>query len=354
MSTIGSITKEFINCDRAKNPQKYIATKDALVSPDLSYFVLGILSNYLETQGVTVAIEKKDQNQLSKEKLKEIDAFLQFLINGLINIKKHDFYFDLGWNENQMILSDTSQQVIFINELKVSLCTGFGISKDKITITYPRSDDSFTCIVVTIIFNSEDFNNLNLNTMQTKFQTHPKLSKIKKIESFPILDGILLNPELLDHSGDNLNQGWGRGEKRGGRPYLPPLNWKGYGLKVRGKYDKGNDAWLDYRGVPGEWCVAYHGANTHFSNKDYIKMRDEQDSNHPGSKVGEGVYCSPDPKVLDNDGGKVAINGKNYQIGFMLRVKPDKIRIAQSDPNYWVLNGNSEEIRPYRILIKDI
>ena len=83
-------------------------------------------------------------------------------------------------------------------------------------------------------------------------------------------------------------------------------------------------------------------------------MRDENDINHPGEKVGEGVYCSPDPKVLDDEGGIVDIKGKKYKIGFMLRVKPDKIRIAQSNQNYWVLNGNSEEIRPYRILIKEI
>ena len=38
----------------------------------------------------------------------------------------------------------------------------------------------------------------------------------------------------------------------------------------------------------------------------------------------------------------------------MLRVRPDKIRIAKSNPHYWVLNGNSSEIRPYRILIKKI
>ena len=38
----------------------------------------------------------------------------------------------------------------------------------------------------------------------------------------------------------------------------------------------------------------------------------------------------------------------------MLRVKPDKIRIASTNQDYWVLNGNSDEIRPYRILIKHL
>ena len=46
------------------------------------------------------------------------------------------------------------------------------------------------------------------------------------------------------------------------------------------------------------------------------------------------------------------INGKDFQMGFMMRVKPDKIRISESNPTYWVLNGTTDEMRPYRIMIK--
>ena len=35
----------------------------------------------------------------------------------------------------------------------------------------------------------------------------------------------------------------------------------------------------------------------------------------------------------------------------MLRVKPDKIRIPKKENNDWVLNP--DEIRPYRILLKE-
>ena len=99
--------------------------------------------------------------------------------------------------------------------------------------------------------------------------------------------------------------------------------------------------------------MAYHGASSK-NNQNYNVMRDVEDSNHPGQKVGEGVYCSPKPSVLDSDGGIVQVGNKKYKIGFMLRVKPDKIRIAKTNPDYWVLNGNSDEIRPYRILIKNL
>ena len=38
----------------------------------------------------------------------------------------------------------------------------------------------------------------------------------------------------------------------------------------------------------------------------------------------------------------------------MLRVKPDKIRCPKTHKNYWVLNGNFSELRPYRLLIKRV
>lgn len=238
----------------------------------------------------------------------------------------------------------------FLKELRYALHKGFNIPMDRMVITYPRSGS----VLVTIAFGTEDYNNLQVNTLQNIFAQHaPNLNHLMGIDSQLVLDGILLNPQLLDERGNNLNQGWGRGEKRGGRPYNPPLGWKGYGLRVYGKYDKGNNVWLNYDGAAGEWCVAYHGASSKI-NHNYSKMRDDNDINHPGSKMGEGVYCSPNPNVLDTDGGVVQVNNKNYKIGFMLRVRPDKIRIAQSNNDYWVLNGNSDEIRPYRILIKQL
>ncbi len=82
------------------------------------------------------------------------------------------------------------------------------------------------------------------------------------------------------------------------------------------------------------------------------------DDNHPGSgqKVGKGVYCSPDPKVMEEYAytkTSTTVNGKKYVMGFMMRVKPDKIRISEQVPDYWVLDGTTDEMRPYRILVKE-
>jgi hypothetical protein len=350
MAVMGSITKSYITEDKQNNPNKYMPISEALNHQEFYYHVLGILADYLTKQGVVTAIEKKDQNQLSSQKLKEIDTFLQFLINGLTNLKKHELKFDFGWEKNQLILCDIKEQEDFMDELRYSLHMGLNIDPKHMVITYPRSGS----VLITVVFNTEDYNVLQLGTLNNIFAQHtPDLNHLKSIESNLILDGILLNPELLDSKGNNTNQGWGVGEKRGGRPYYPPQGWIGYGLKVLGKYDNGNNDWLDYRGVNGEWCVAYHGASQKI-NQNYNQMRNDDDANHPGQKVGEGVYCCPKPYVLDNEGGVVQANNKKYKIGFMLRVKPDKIRIANSNPDYWVLNGDSSEIRPYRILIKEI
>ena len=40
-------------------------------------------------------------------------------------------------------------------------------------------------------------------------------------------------------------------------------------------------------------------------------------------------------------------------MGFMMRVKPDKIRYPLEKPEYWVLNATPDEMRPYRILVKE-
>ena len=350
MANMGSITRYYIEVDSQEHPEKYIPFDQAFSSGDEDYFILGIVADYLKKQGVIVAIEKRDQNQLSKQKLKEIDTFLQFLINGLTNLKKHEFKFEFGWEKNNLILTDTNEQNSFMNELKVALSKGFSIKTNEIIIQYPRSGS----VLVTVMFVSEDFNNITLQQIQNILSIHsPDYNNLLGIDSMLVLDGILLNPELLDHRGDNKNQGWGYNETRGGRPYIPPKGWIGYGLKVWGKYDKGDNNWIAHNGVQGEWCVAYHGASQKL-NQNYKQMRDVDDANHPGQKVGEGVYCSPNPNVLDQEGGVTQVGNKKYKIGFMLRVKPDKIRIAKNNPDYWVLNGTSDEIRPYRILIKQI
>ena len=185
------------------------------------------------------------------------------------------------------------------------------------------------------------------------------------------MEYFISDKELFCGSGHNLTGKWAHGESRGGRPYNPPDGWIGFGLNVINKYDNGNNDWLASDGRPGEWCVAYHGACVNSSSeqiKQIIKpilqynlrpgsrqaCASYNDANHPGQKVGRGVYCTPNPRDAEGYAGRIQVNGYTYKVAFMLRVKPDKIRYGASRPNYWVLNGgdwNYSEIRAYRFLI---
>ena len=73
---------------------------------------------------------------------------------------------------------------------------------------------------------------------------------------------LLLKKEDFDTAGDfrfpNEN---GDEQKRGGMTYYQPnSNWIRLGLRVKGRYDNGNDDWLMMNGNPREWAVAFHGS----------------------------------------------------------------------------------------------
>ena len=193
-----------------------------------------------------------------------------------------------------------------------------------------------------------------------------------------------MTPNMLDPKG-NRESGWGENEKTGGFVYYPPKGWKGFGLKVVGKYDDGKDDWYAYIGNEKEWAIAYHGIGIGGDCKtvenstlniikggfkagsgqacrydkninERYKPNDKNDIDNDHSKtVGEGVYCSPSPEVMDvyAQTSSTTINGKLYKMGFMMRVKPDKIRISEIIPDYWVLDGTTNEMRPYRIMLKE-
>ena len=69
---------------------------------------------------------------------------------------------------------------------------------------------------------------------------------------------------------------------------------------------------------------------------------------------GEGVYFSPNVEEALKYATKTSLgwNNLNFQFIIMARVNPNKIRSPGGFPVIWILNGNEDEIRPYRLLIK--
>ena len=126
---------------------------------------------------------------------------------------------------------------------------------------------------------------------------------------------------MLDSRGNNKDGGWGINEKRGGFQYIPPIGWTGFGLRVLDRYDDGDNTWLDYKNLEGEWAVAYHGVGSSSNGVQIVKQgnnislnnlqtgirqlfKNSNDYFHPGKQVGEGVYLSPKPSVIEKYSGK--------------------------------------------------
>ena len=321
------------------------------------FFVLALLANTLKIQGCLVLIEKdKPENKNSN-----FNSTLQYLINGIYNLKKYTFYFDFGEENNNKILTNSN----FQGNLKAKLINLFAIKENEILLTNPNINSnlySVTAIIKKIIFN--EFIPFNLKQM---FNYDPELNKIIGIKRNILLSGCILNPDMLESRGNNDDKGWGYNEKRGGRIYYPPIGWVGYGLNIADKYDNGDNSWIGFNNSKGEWCIGYFGiGNTKsgghlFQSENFYinnsigtkqKFKDCINSFHFKNKIGEGIIVTPKPEIMEENCEIFEFNGTKYKIGFMTRLNPTKIICPEGQDNYWIINGSDKEIRPYRILIK--
>jgi hypothetical protein len=373
MCVLGDIMKEEIIEEKVKEPERFISIEEATKeeNKDSSNFCLGLLAQNLENMGITTAIEKTTTND--EESQNASNTVLQFIMNGMIEKKKYNLHFDLGEERNKELLNNKEEQEKFNNKLRKKLSLEYNIPEDKIIIANPQKGS----YQIQVIFQTDEFNNLDMNQLKDKCKNDEEfkeISQLKQVHESLIMSACKLTGGMLDSRG-NRESGWGVGEKRGGFDYIPPQGWKGYGLKVLGKYDNGNDDWLAYNGNPNEWAVAYHGIGTRLGSDFTVEKAtssilaggfkagsrqayaDSKNDNPRCSEkmVGVGVYCSPDPNVMNSyaQNSSTSVNQKHYKMGFMMRVKPDKIRISEIIPKYWVLDGTTNEMRPYRIMLKE-
>lgn len=236
MCIYGEITKKEIIEEKEKHPEKFIETSEALKmeNEDEGLFALGLISQNLEELGIQTAIEK-DENQDTQD---ADSTSLQFITNGMINKKKYDLHFELGEERNEEILNDKDEFEKFKENLKLKLSKDYNIPPDKIIVTLPQKGS----LHVQVIFQTEDFHNLDKTQFINKFKNDPEfkeLSNLKDIHEDIIMGAVKITRNNLDPRG-NRNDGWGVGEKRGGKDYDPPIGWNGIGLKVFDKYDNGD------------------------------------------------------------------------------------------------------------------
>ena len=374
MCIYGSIMKEQIKEEKESNPENFIEINDALnlEKDDKELFALGLLGNSLQKNGTEVAIEKGKNKEENEEEKDENLTSLEFITNGMNQKKKYDLHFDFGESKNEEYLNDNNKFEYLKEQIKKKISKDYSISKDEIIVTFPQKGS----LRVQVIFESDDFNNLNIDDFKSKFlndKEFKELNNLKEIYSDVLMSVCKLNKKQLDSRGNRFD-GWGINEKRGNKPYYPPIGWIGIGLNVWDKYDGGDNTWIGMNNTEGEWCVAYHGVgryqesdqvkkitisiiNTQFKSGNCQIHEGCEDKYHPGKKVGNGVYCTHNIEAAEQYVGVSEINGKKYKTALMVRVKPDAIRCCNEcnfAKDYWVINGTNDEIRPYRILYKEV
>ena len=175
--------------------------------------------------------------------------------------------------------------------------------------------------------------------------------------------------KYLDKKGNTIFYYNPEDSRRGGEKYAVPVGWMGFGIEVTERYH--DEDWLASDGRPGEWAVAYHGFGCRMQStqiKSIIKtiIHDNlkpgsgqacagyEDIRHKGQKCGTGVYVTPDINIAFGYAGFITLGTKSYKLVIMVRVNPSSIRAPSTQKDYWIVDGKADQLRPYRLLIKEM
>ena len=325
---------------------------DKEISMNDSFLPLLIIKKQLESNGTRVIVQERSSGDMN---------CLHMLTSGLVHMKHYSYKFEENENLSyDQLDKNQSQRESFLSKFKetVGICLKIketeidilGIHRGSIRVEWRLKNDEKGDKE---ILDKEKFLSNELRKMfgtNAIFELHPYFKQMNFSE------------DLMDPLRGNM-ENWGHKDKRGGLDYFPPVGWKGYGLKVIGKY-KGGEDWLAMNGNSGEWAVAYHGLRgDHIGEKSLnitkegFKVGEGQiyestdDINHPREKVGKGIYVGQKIEVAEQYTAPIAVGNQNYRVAFMCRIDPKKLRIPKSNTDYWVLPGG-KDIRPYRILLK--
>lgn len=332
-------------------PRNIITIDECLKNKDEPFYILGILGKYLEQIGISVLIDKEEIQKRNPDLSDYHKTIFQLICNGYILKTKYLLNFDWDKDRIKYIINNPIERANFNGKLKMAVMESYNLKEEEIIITnHRRINNKFTAYVII----KSNFNqNITKEGLIKVFSKYEELKSLETVEKELMIPKIILNKSMLCPDEDNKKNVWAKGEKRGGEDYIPPLGWIKYGINIDHNFDDRSVDWIIYLHKKGEWATAYCGITGIKKNIEQIYESDD-DIRHRNQKVGVGVYCPSDPKLIEELTEVINANGENYNVGFMLRVKPDKIRASQKNKNMWVLNGNDNELRPYGILIKKI
>ena len=337
------ILNKYIIFEKLKNPNNYINVNEIikdynkvnknLNSKDSGVFILSLLSKYYAKKGIEINITK-----VKDRRLKDINidlASIQYLFS-FGEMKKYVLHFDFGEKSNQEILNNEEIKNNFIVKMKNKIISILKIDINNIILT----NIHYGCVTIDCIF-------LNQKIIYEKLKEklNNESMQIKNIEEKPLIESLQISLNILDPMGDRPEGFWtlgSQGNTIGGKAYITPLDgWSGLGLNVAYKYDSGNNNWLGYENQTGEFVIAYMGINKIFGDNNLIINNDS-------------VFLFQNPKKAENNSAIINMIGYQIKILFMCRVNPRKIRELRNYPDNWILSPTSDEIRPYRILVKKI
>ena len=368
------ILKKHIIIEKSEHPENYIDKDEILndldqvidgINSNSSDFILSVIGKCVENNGTEVYITKKSNEEYKNLELASIQSLFS-----LGNQKKFVFHFNFGKEEDENILKSPEKQEDFIKVYKPLIAKEINIDENNLIFKdFHRGCVGVSCVQV----ESSEESDKSLLNLQGKFN-------IEKIEEKSLLETLQISSNILDPKGNRFS-GWGINETRGGENYIPPLNnWRGFGIKVSGMYDNGNDDWLNYENKKGEFAIAYMGINNYLGEtkemishiqeystdiKNLIKnklYRNDSNIRNNGifsflfkyRKCGDGVCLFQNPEYAENSAGIINVCGYQIKVILMCRVNPEKIRQPENFEDCWILNPTPDEIRPYRILIKII
>lgn len=350
LKDINITLKNEFNIDNINN-DKFEITNKELIDKIKSIFTnedFMYILNYIDNSKVNLLSSNESGSE--EEDIENEN----FVINEK-NINLNAFYYYIHLISKTKNISINLKEII--NEIINSFNSNLSVPKNNICIVL--NNESKISFIDNLV-RTESFHQLSLQTIKNSYPNLNELYEFKEI-----VDDLSNKPfdliNYIDFSGNFITK-----KKLYKKVEKGKNEWIGIGLKVLGKYDDGNNKWLTKN---SEWAIAYHGVGGKLSPKQVEeKLKNKvkngitqghsqtkfklDDIRHPGKKVGNGVYLTPNLKFLDNFSGIILFNKRKYRVALMVKVKIDKIR-EPKDINYiWVLN--KDYVRAYRILLKKI
>lgn len=314
--------------------------------------ILGYFGSELSLNKLNVLIEKEPTNELLR------DITFKIIASDLAMQKVYKIFLE---NEDYIISfnEDAQKWFIFLEDVKRRISNIFSIPNESI---YFFGHNLFRFEAYLLIYNKK-INNLEKILQNFNLKAEPSF----------LLNNIILSPCLFESEFCKNENEWPKNNLvRGGKRYYPPYGWLGISLRVKEKYSGEDENWIGDENKEGEWPVAYHGINNgnifykvlNIINgnlkegpgqfyKDYLNVEKNREKYF---LCGKGVYLSPNIKEAEKYSENISLGFYNLKFKFaiMARINPTKIRSPGGfNSNVsWIVNGNDEEIRPYRLLIK--